>query len=566
MIRLEREIKIMGLILPQTVEMKVTSQNFKYYQDKGYEIPKRINKNNKEVIDMLNTISVNVLDLPPSCSSIVKITCDYCNEISYVEWSKVYNSLNNSNNHNVSCKNCKGMNHRLTNEDYLKQLNELNISITPLEKYIKSSVEIKHKCNICNHEWSASPNCIIRSAKHNINWCPCCSGRHLIVGYTDLWTTHPNISKMLANPSDGYKYSRNSEVKVDWICPECGTIVKNKSIHNTVNHKLSCQICNDNLSSGFKYVCSLLEYLNIDYNTEHGFDWLKDKRYDIYIPNSNIIIEVHGLQHYEDCGLSKMGRTFKEECDNDILKEETAKLNNINNYISIDCRKTEFQWQTEHIKNSKLSELLDLSNVNWKEVYENSLKSYVIKTCNLWNSNVSVLEIAKKLKISTGTVQRYLHLCTQAGLCVYKGLAEKDKPVVCLNTKEVFKNLIDAGEKYKIDSNGISYVCKKQRNRTYAGKLQDGTRLKWLFLDEYELKTKEEIDEILNVVKAKKSVSKREIICLNTLEIFTSIKEAKSKYNAPSVSDCCRNFCLYSGQLNGEKLKWQYYDEYLKTN
>ena len=556
----------MGLILPQTIEMKITSKNFKYYQNKGYEIPKRINKNNKEVIDMLNTISVNVLDLPPNCPSTVKIMCDYCNEISYVEWGRVYIALNSSNNCNIACKNCRGMKHRLTNIDYLKQLNDLQISITPLEEYIKSSVEIKHKCNICNYEWSVAPNHVIYAAKHNINYCPYCSGRHLIVGHTDLWTTHPNVAKMLVNASDGYKYTKSSEVKVDWICPECGTIVKNKSIHNTVNYKLSCQLCNDNLSSGHKYICALLEYLNVDYNTEYSFEWLKDKQYDIYISSLNTIIEIHGLQHYEDCGLSKIGRTFKEECENDILKEEKAKLNNISNYISIDCRKTEFQWQTDHIKNSKLSELLDLSNVNWEKVYENSLKSYVVKAYNLWNEKVSVLEISKKLKISTSTVQSYLHVCNQAGLCVYKGLGEMNKPVVCLNTGEIFKNLIEAGEKYKIDANGISFVCKKQRNRTYAGKLQDGTRLRWLFLDEYELKTKEEIDEILNVVKAKKSVSKREIICLNTNEIFSSIKEAKSKYNSPSVSDCCRNICLYSGELNGEKLKWQYYDEYCKSS
>ena len=110
-----------------------------------------------------------------------------------------------------------------THEEFIKELKIINPNIEIIGKYSKSNIRIKCKCLVCNYEWEALPHCLIYAGKHNMNSCPCCNGRHLLIGHTDLWTTHPNVAKMLVNASDGYKYTKSSEVKVDWICPECGT-------------------------------------------------------------------------------------------------------------------------------------------------------------------------------------------------------------------------------------------------------------------------------------------------------------------------------------------------------
>lgn len=57
----------MGLILPQTVEIKIGSSNYQYYKEKGYEFKKRG-----------DFIRVNVLDLPKESKHMVKIVCDIC--------------------------------------------------------------------------------------------------------------------------------------------------------------------------------------------------------------------------------------------------------------------------------------------------------------------------------------------------------------------------------------------------------------------------------------------------------------------------------------------------------
>ncbi|MBN3421750.1 NUMOD4 domain-containing protein [Clostridium botulinum] len=60
----------------------------------------------------------------------------------------------------------------------------------------------------------------------------------------------------------------------------------------------------------------------------------------------------------------------------------------------------------------------------------------------------------------------------------------------------------------------------------------------------------------------------RKIICLTTLKVFNSIKEGSLFYNCNEKSICmvCRGQRNFSGKLkDGTKLKWMYYEEYLKT-
>jgi hypothetical protein len=58
--------------------------------------------------------------------------------------------------------------------------------------------------------------------------------------------------------------------------------------------------------------------------------------------------------------------------------------------------------------------------------------------------------------------------------------------------------------------------------------------------------------------------NRREVICLNTKEIFPSIFKAKIKHNATNIGACCRGERKYSGILNNKDyLQWQYYDEYI---
>ena len=82
-----------------------------------------------------------------------------------------------------------------SNDEFLQELKDKNISYIPLEEYIKSSIKIKWLCNR-GHIFENTPNEILMG-----KGCPYCSGRYPIIGETDLWTTHPNIAEMLKNPN-----------------------------------------------------------------------------------------------------------------------------------------------------------------------------------------------------------------------------------------------------------------------------------------------------------------------------------------------------------------------------
>lgn len=69
------------MLLTKEVEVNVNTKYVKYYQEKGYTIPKRINKNNKLVIDTSKTIKVKIEDLPSNSHAIINYKCDFCGRL-----------------------------------------------------------------------------------------------------------------------------------------------------------------------------------------------------------------------------------------------------------------------------------------------------------------------------------------------------------------------------------------------------------------------------------------------------------------------------------------------------
>lgn len=62
----------------------------------------------------------------------------------------------------------------------------------------------------------------------------------------------------------------------------------------------------------------------------------------------------------------------------------------------------------------------------------------------------------------------------------------KYRKIICLTTKIIFNQQKEACSYYNISSNHITDCCLGTRN--YCGKLNDGTKLEWMYYDEYILK------------------------------------------------------------------------------
>lgn len=337
----------------------------------------------------------------------------------------------------------------------------------------------KYICNKCGwtQGWAEENHLLGRTGG-----CSCCHNFSVVEGINDIPTTN---SWMIPYFQGGYneakRYSFRSEKMIIPICPDCGKI-RHKSIRISDIYKnkgFKC-ICSDGISIPNKILLLLLEQLKTKkeinfYETEKKFEWSNDRIYDGYI-NDNIIIEMHGSQHYRNVYRHKKARNLKEEQENDKLKKELAMNNNIEEYIEINCNNSEFKYIKENILNSKLNELFNLSIIDWNYIDENIHKNLVKVACELKqnNLNLTTFDIGEKLGVTHTTIGRYLKIGTRLGWCKYDSQEERNKanikriktnsiPIICINNEKVYKsasfcssiskqefgiNLIDVGIRY----------------------------------------------------------------------------------------------------------------------
>lgn len=353
----------------------------------------------------------------------------------------------------------------------------------------------KYKCLICENQDIISEY-DLKSGKG----CNVCAGKKILQGYNDLWTTNPKVAQLLKNKDIGYQINHGSHQKLEFICNECGKI-NLKCVKDVVKQGFSCQFCSDNISIPEKFLHYILSDIQIDFNTQQKFKWSKNKRYDVYISSIKTIMEINGMQHYEENNLTK--RTLQEEQENDKLKEKLAKENGIVNYITIDARYSELEYIKQSILNSQMAKMFDLDNINWNSCFQKALKSRVVLAAKMWESGLFTYQIAQNLNISTTTIQSYLKKANDIGLCIYdktknykitaqkrysqniSGIEKTWKsncvPVKCITTNENFKSINDAITLYPSASH-IGLVCKGLRKT--SGKNKNNQRLKWEFINE----------------------------------------------------------------------------------
>jgi len=239
---------------------------------------------------------------------------------------------------------------------------------------------------------------------------------------------------------------------------------------------------------------SVLEQLNIEFQpqlTKTTFKWCEDYKYDFYIPFKNKIIEVHGIQHYEEHG-RKGGRNLQEETENDRVKKELAITNGIKeeNYITIDCRESNLEFIKDKIIHSRLNKIFNLHDINWLKAEEYACKSLVKKVCSYKKNdiNLSTTDICKITKLSLNTVIRYLKRGNNLGWCDYnikKEAFKRNSKLGKLSGKavKIFKDGISLGvfesglelsrqseELFgvKLISSAVSNVC-REKIKQYKG-------------------------------------------------------------------------------------------------
>lgn len=376
-----------------------------------------------------------------------------------------------------------------THEQFVKELNKISPTIKVLGKYKTMSNPVDCECKVCGYNWSPNAGNLL----HNKSGCPVCAGNKIVKGINDLWTTNPEIAKMLKNKEDGYitSHACNSR-KFEFICPSCSHEMK-KRVSEVYYNGLSCPRCSDGYSYPEKLLFEVLKQLNVDFETQKTFDWIPLKYYDFYLTKYNTLVEVHGLNHYKSGFTTLGGKSVEEEQENDLYKKTLALNNGISNYIVIDCRYSKLDWCKNSIMSSDLKNILSFeeNDIDWELANINSFKSRKITACNLWNEGKTLVEIANELKVARNTIREYLNECTQANLCNYDANEYKrknkeycSKKVICLNNKKIYDSISEVNRQLGLATSSVAKCCKGKQK--YCGIDEEtNEELHWKYYSEY---------------------------------------------------------------------------------
>ena len=382
---------------PECGKLKAANSRRRTHDEYIKEV-ERINSN----IEVIGTYTYNNIKIAHKCK--------ICKHM----WNAVPNSILQGS----GCPKCAEIKRaeyfRKSHEDYVYELSNINPNIEVLGTYINAHTKVKHKCRECQYVWEPTPDYLICGGG-----CPVCAGKviGLPPGYKNSIFTSQfrELFELYITEAQMKQYMPYSNKKIDMVCPDCGRH-KKLAPHVLIGNGLGC-ICSDGQTYPNKFVYSILNQLKIEYQHEYSPDWIKPKRYDIYIPSLNCIIENHGPQHYKECTLTQ--RTLEEEQKNDLYKKDVALRNGVQRYIIIDCRKSTMEYIRKSIIDSELSRLLQLDNIDWEQCNAFATSNMVKEAAKLWEDGLRTIEIAHKLQIAKGTASKYLIRAAELQWCAY---------------------------------------------------------------------------------------------------------------------------------------------------
>lgn len=319
-------------------------------------------------------------ELPSNSTAKIDVKCPVCKTIN----RKKINILSNSGLNEKNCDFCRSLeNKRPDLIEYL--VNEEDKKLPAL-----SGKRIDVKCKVCNTVRS------IIVADFNRSGFPCNTCK-------SLENKNPEVVKYLVNKEDG-KLSFGSRSIIKVRCTICNH-EKDISVQLLASKGISCSECALKTSVPERFMTQILKSLNLEFKKEYSSTWTNKKRYDFYIPSLNMIIETHGAQHYIETNRVDL----IEIQENDILKEKLAKENGIENYISIDCRRSEKNFLSTNIKNS-LMDYIDFSKIDFDTLWEKTMQTNLVSNICLdyQDSSLTISEIAEKNNTSVTSVVRYI--------------------------------------------------------------------------------------------------------------------------------------------------------------
>lgn len=285
------------------------------------------------------------------------------------------------------------------------------------------------------------------------------------------------ISYFQGGYDEAKKYTPCSNEKKYFVCPECGRIRDKKiMIHTLYKHKrLSC-MCSDGISYpnkyGFELFNNQLKNQIKNLIREYQPEWAKPYYYDFYFEKygQKYICEFDGgLGHGKEIH-KRSNKSLEDTIKIDKIKEDLALSHRIF-LIRIDTSISDSDFISLNIKKSKLSEVCELSDVDFSASDEFACSNLVKTIClDYENSELHIDELAEKYHLSYQTIFSYIKHGKNIGWCSRKytpprKTTKKVKMTFSDGDYEIFESAAELSrvsyEKFgvKLYKEGINAVC-----------------------------------------------------------------------------------------------------------
>jgi len=250
---------------------------------------------------------------------------------------------------NYECKVCDTK--RFSNHEKSKYILDKNIDSRLIPKM--SCKKFFFQCS-CTYIFESVISGITRGS-----WCPhCCINQKQLCGNyecklcdTKRFLNHEKSKFLITKDVNTRMIFISSMYEYEFKCDniECNRIFI-KSPNNITNGKQWCPHHRN------KTETKVYDFLNQNYivEREKTFEWLDRKRYDFYLPDFKLIIEVDGRQHYEHVEFFNKYRSLEDIQRIDKLKELKAFENDL------------------HVLRLNQEDVLN-DKIDWKEIIKTKL-------------------------------------------------------------------------------------------------------------------------------------------------------------------------------------------------
>lgn len=159
-----------------------------------------------------------------------------------------------------------------------------------LSSYVNAHTKVIIKHSKCGNTYGVTPNQFL-----NGNRCPECRKTNMRKRFARSQEDFSNLIEPSYTLIGQYI---NNATLIEIKCNKCGLIF-NINPHNFLARGKRCPICYKNISRGEQKVRESLIKAEVDFTPEKTFPWSKRYRYDFFLPEFDLIIEYHGIQHYK---------------------------------------------------------------------------------------------------------------------------------------------------------------------------------------------------------------------------------------------------------------------------